>query len=49
MFPHVRQQLSDKLHATEIEDLTSRVQALEFPNEEYQAHQQQIFRLNEEH
>ena len=33
----------------EIEDLTSRVQALEFTNvEERQAHQQEIFRLNEE-
>ena len=50
LFPHVRQQLSDKLHAMEIEDLTSRVQALEFTNEqECQAHQQQILRLNEEH
>ena len=34
----------------EIEDLTNRVQALEFTNEEeFQAHQQQISRLNEEH
>ena len=34
----------------EIEDLTSRVQALEFTNEEErQVHQQQILRLNEEH
>ena len=49
MFPHVRQQLSDKLNAMEIEDLTSRVQALEFTNgEKRQAHQQEIFRLNEE-
>ena len=49
LFPHVRQQLSDKLHAMEIEDLTSRVQALEFNNEEErQAHQQEILRLNEE-
>ena len=45
LFPHVRQQLSDKLHATEIEDLINRVQALEFTNEE---HQQEILRLNEE-
>ena len=49
LFPHVRQQLSDKLHAMEIEDLTSRVQALEFNNEEEcQAHPQEILRLNEE-
>ena len=34
----------------EIEDLTSRVQALEFTNEEErQAHQQQVLRLNENH
>ena len=34
----------------EIEDLTSRVQALEFTNkEERQAHQQQVLRLNENH
>ena len=47
LFPHVRQQLSDKSHAMEIEDLTSRVQALEFTNEEErQAHQQQVLRLN---
>ena len=39
LFPHVQQQLSDKSHAMEIEDLTSRVQALEFTNE---AHQQVI-------
>ena len=45
-----RQQLSDKLQAMEIEDLTNRIQALEFTNEEEcQAHQQQILRLNEEH
>ena len=50
LFPHVRQQLSDKLHAMEIEDLTGRVQALEFTNEEEcQAHQQEILRLNEEY
>ena len=50
LFPHVRQQLSDTLHAMEIEDLTSRVQTLEFTNEkERQAHQQQILRLNEDH
>ena len=49
LFPHVRQQLSDKLHAMEIEDLTSRVQALEFNNEEEcQAHPQEILRFNEE-
>ena len=46
LFPHVWQQLSVKSHAMEIEDFTSRVQALEFTNEE---HQQQILRLNEEH
>ena len=39
LFPHVRQQLSDKSHAMEIEGLTSRVQALEITNE---AHQQTI-------
>ena len=39
LFPHVRQQLSDKSHAMEIEDLTGRIQALEFTNE---AHQQAI-------
>ena len=34
----------------EIEDLTNRVQALEFTNEEEcHTHQQQILRLNEEH
>ena len=50
MFPHVRQQLSVKLHPIEIEDLTSRVQVLEFTNEEEnQVHQQEILRLNEEH
>ena len=46
LFPHVRQQLSDKLHAMEIEDLTGRVQALGFTNEEQQ---QEILRLNEEY
>ena len=50
LFPHARQQLSDKLHAMEIEDLASRIQALEFTNEEEsQTYQQQIFKLNEEH
>ena len=50
LFHHVRQQLSNKLHAMEIEDLTNRVQAIEFTNEEeHQAYQQQILRLNEEH
>ena len=39
LFSHVRQQLSDKPHAMEIEDLTGRIQALEFMNE---AHQQAI-------
>ena len=46
LFPHVQHKLSDKLHAMEIEDLVSRVQALEFTNEE---HQQQILRLIEDH
>ena len=50
MFLHARQQLSDKLHAMEIEHLTSRIQALEFKNEEErQTYQQQILKLNEEH
>ena len=50
LFPRARQQLSDKLHAMEIEDLTSRIQALEFTNEEeHQTYQQQILKLNEEH
>ena len=50
LFPHVQQQLSDKLHAMEIEDLTNRFQALGFTNEEEcQAHQPQILRLNEDH
>ena len=39
LFPHVRQQLSDKSHAMEIEGLTSRAQALDITNE---AHQQII-------
>ena len=39
MFPHVQQQLSDKSHAMETENLTDRIQALEFTNE---AHQQAI-------
>ena len=44
LFPHVQQQLSDRSHVMEIEDLT-----LEFTNEEErQAHQQEILRLNEE-
>ena len=43
LFPHVRQQLSVKLHAMEIDDITSRVQTLEFTNEkEHQVHQQAI-------
>ena len=46
LFPHVRQQLSDKSHAMEIENLTGRIQALEFTNK---AHQQEILRLNEGH
>ena len=50
LFPHFWQQLSDKSHAMEIKDLTDRVQALELTNEEErQAHQQQILRLNEDH
>ena len=32
LFPHVWQQLSDKSHAVEIEDLTDRVLGLEFTN-----------------
>ena len=39
LFPHVRQQISDKSHAMEIEGFTSRVQALKVINE---AHQQTI-------
>ena len=39
LFPHVRQQLSDKSHAMEIEGLTGCVQALEIKNE---AHRQSI-------
>ena len=39
LFPHVQQQLSDKSHAMEIEDLTDPIQAPEFTNE---AHQQAI-------
>ena len=39
LFPQVWQQLSDKSHAMEIEDLTGHIQALEFMNE---AHQQTI-------
>ena len=46
LFPHVRQQPSVKLHAMDIEDLTGRVQVLEFTNESLQ---QEILRLNEEH
>ena len=49
LFPHVWQEFSDKSHAMEIEDLTGRIQAFEFTKEEErQAHQQQISRLNEE-
>ena len=41
LFSHVQQQLSDKLHAMETEDLKNHVQVLEFTNEEEcQAHQQ---------
>ena len=36
LFPHVRQQLSNKSHAMKIEDLTSRVEVLEFMNEALQ-------------
>ena len=36
LFPHVRQQLSDKSHAIEIEGLASRLQALELTNETHQ-------------
>ena len=39
LFPYVQQQLSDKSHVMEIEDLTDRIQALKFTNE---AHQQAI-------
>ena len=39
LFPHVQQQLSDKSHAMETENLTDRIQSLEFTNE---AHQQAI-------
>ena len=39
LFPHARQQLSDKSHAMVIEDLKGLIQALEFTNE---AHQQAI-------
>ena len=40
----------DEFSLNDIEDLTSCVQALEFTNEEErQAHQQQILRLNEDH
>ena len=50
LFPHIWQKLSDRLHAMEIEDLTNRVQALKFTNEEERrAYQQQILRLSEEH
>ena len=49
LFPHVRQQLSDKSYVMEVKDLTGRIQALEFTNEEeHQAHQQQILKLNKE-
>ena len=47
---HIRQQLSDKSHAMQIKDLTSRAQTLEFTNEEgSQTQQQQILRLNEDY
>ena len=47
LFSHVQQQLSDKSHAMETEDVTSRVQALDFTNEEErQAHQQAIEEKN---
>ena len=36
MFPHVRQQLSDKSHAIEIKGYTGRIQDLEITNEVYQ-------------
>ena len=50
LFTHVWHQLSDKVYAVEIKDITNHVQALDFTNEqEYQAHQQEILRLNEEH
>ena len=50
LLSHVRQQLSDKPHAMEIEDLTSCVQAFEFTNKEkHHAHHQQILRLHEDH
>ena len=43
LFPHVRQQLSDKSQAMETEDLTGCVQALEFTNEEErQTHKEAI-------
>lgn len=49
-FPDFRQQLTVKLYAVKIEDLTNRVQALDFTNEdERQTHQQQILKFNEEH
>ena len=34
LVPRIYQKLSDKFHGTETEDLTSRVQALEFTNDE---------------
>ena len=47
---HIRQQPSDKSHAMQIEDLTSRAQTLEFTNEEgSQTLQQRILRLNEDY
>ena len=50
MFPQIWEQLTDKLHAMEIKDLTKRAQELGFMNEEErQTHQQQILKLNEEH
>ena len=36
LFPHVRQQLSDKSHAMETEGLTNCIQAVEITNEAHQ-------------
>ena len=36
LFPHVRQELSDKLHVMETEGLTSRFQAVKIKNETHQ-------------
>ena len=47
---HILKDIVPRGFDAKIEDLTSRVQALEFTNEvESQAHQQQILRLNEDH